>query len=53
MTPTDQTAHLRHIAALLAQDGDSKTDGECLNEVWRYLQSLGVNPDNFRPERND
>jgi hypothetical protein len=49
MTPTDQTAHLRHIAALIAQDGQDMTDGECLDAVWAYLLALGIDPDNYRP----
>jgi hypothetical protein len=53
MTPNDQNAHLRHIAALVAQDGETRTDGECLGDVWMYLLTLGIDPDNFRPERND
>ena len=49
MTFTDQTAHLRHIAALLAQDGETRTDGECLDAVWAYLLTLGIDPNNYRP----
>ena len=39
---------LERIAALLAQDGEDKTDGECLGEVWQFLEDCGINPDDFR-----
>lgn len=39
---------LERIAALIAVDGEHKTDGECLSDVWSYLEECGVNPDHFR-----
>jgi len=39
---------LERIAALLAQDGEDKTDGECLGEVWAFLEECGIDPDDFR-----
>ena len=39
---------LERIAALLARDGEERTDGECLGDVWAYLQECGVDPNEFR-----
>jgi hypothetical protein len=39
---------LEHIAALLAQDGEAKTDGECLGDVWAFLEECGIDPNDFR-----
>lgn len=39
---------LERIAALIAVDGELKTDGECLGDVWAYLEECGINPDDFR-----
>lgn len=41
---------LEQIARIIAQDGEIATDGECLGEVWSYLQTLGIDPDNYRTE---
>jgi hypothetical protein len=37
-------APLEHIAQLLTQTGEDRTDGECLDDVWQYLETLGINP---------
>jgi hypothetical protein len=41
---------LQNIARLIAQDGELRTDGECLGDVWEYLETLGINPREFQTQ---
>ena len=41
---------LQNIARLIAQDGEIRTDGECLGDVWEYLETLGINPREFQTQ---
>ena len=41
--------NLKHIAAIIAADGELFTDGECLGLVWSYLeQRCGIDPEQYR-----
>lgn len=39
---------LERIASIIAVDGERRTDGECLGDVWAYLQECGIDPEEFR-----
>jgi hypothetical protein len=39
---------LQHIARLIAANGEEFTDGECMDEVWVYLETLGIDPEQYR-----
>jgi hypothetical protein len=39
---------LERIASIIAVDGEHRTDGECLGDVWTYLQECGIDPEEYR-----
>lgn len=39
---------LWEVVRIIAQPGEEKTDGECLDEVWALLKSNGYDANNLR-----